>query len=186
MDLKKKLISLYDEESTHMSGLTISLDVLIDYVIYVYVRDDGMVEDMTLNQKKEDAFSKFGIKNKNDQETLLLNKNKFVSRVITDLFHIKWDRKFELYISALEAAAILLDVVRRPIDDTLKDEKWLAALRSKKEGFNDARSLIASAAQIAEEIVGLKEVDVEAHVNNDVFKGGIQEDLAKRLRESKK
>ena len=138
-----------------------------------------------LNERKDAVMLELGIKHKKDMELLQFNKSRNLSRIVTDILHITANREFEMYVSALEAATILLDVVRRPIDDTLEDEKWLSALKAKKQGFNDARELLASAKEIAEDMVGAKEVDLEDHIDDNIFKKGQMEILAAKRRSKK-
>ncbi len=179
MELRDYLLDRYMDVEPSGEGFTISIEKIVDYTIMVYIRDDAY-QDVTLNQKKEAAFIKVGIQKESDQRLLMLNKSNIVSRVVTTILHATANREFELYVSALEASTILLDVVRRPIDDTLDDEKWLSALRAKKQGFNDARELLSSANEIAEKMLGAKETDLDEHVEETIFKEGFSERLAKK------
>lgn len=177
MELRDYLLDKYSGGSPFDGEFPVSIDNVVDYCIRVYTKDEG--EHATLNQKKEAALNEFGIKRESDREIFTLNKSVSVSRIITDILRAQADREFEMYISALEAATILLEVVRRPIDDDLDDEKWGTALKAKKQGFLDARELIESANDIAEKMLGVKEVDIGEHVEDTAFKGGYAEKFAK-------
>lgn len=177
MELYEYLLAKYGSMEPSDEGFRIPIDKILKYVIAVYAERGGDV--VMLNERKEAVLLDLGIKNEKDMELLMFNKSRLVSRIVTDVLHITANREFELYVSALEAATILLDVVRRPIDDTLEDEKWLAALRAKKQGFTDARELLDSATEIAEKILGAKDVDVEEHVEEVIYKEGLSERLAK-------
>jgi hypothetical protein len=182
-ELKEYLINKHGMVELSEEGFTIPINKLIDYAIAVYTeRGSDMI---LLNERKDAVILELKISNKADMEMLKFNKSKTLSRVVTDILHITANRQFELYVSALEAATILLDVVRRPIDDTLEDEKWLAALKAKKQGFNDAKELLASADEIAERMIGCKEVDLEEHVEENIFKKGQMEMLAEKYRDKK-
>jgi len=178
-ELKEYLLIKYGEVELSEEGFTISIDKLIDYIIEVYV--ERGTDAILLNKRKEAVIIELGIKYDSDKDILMLNKSKTVSRIITDVLHITANREFELYISALEATTILLDIVRRPIDDTLDDDKWLTALKAKKQGFNDARELLDSAKEIAEQMLGAREADLEEHVEEAIFKEGMSEKLAKKI-----
>lgn len=180
-ELKGYLMNKYGMVELSEEGFTIPINKLIDYAIAVYVNRCSDV--IMLNERKDAVMLELKIGNKSDMEILKFNKSKTLSRLVTDILHITANRQFELYVSALEAATILLDVVRRPIDDTLEDEKWLAALKAKKQGFNDAKELLSSANEIAEKIVGASEPDLEEHVDDNVFKKGQMETLAEMYKD---
>ena len=183
MELRDYLCGKYGMVELQEEGFTIPINKLIDYAIAVYVeRGSDMI---LLNERKDAVMLDLKISNKSDMEVLRFNKSRTLSKVITDILHITANRQFELYVSALEAATILLDVVRRPIDDRLDDEKWLSALKAKKQGFNDAKELLDSADEIAERMIGAKEVDLEEHIEESVFKKGQMEILAEKYRGKK-
>jgi hypothetical protein len=183
MEVKEYLIKKHHAVEPSNEGFTIDLEKIVDYCIYVYTPQSEDV--VQLHHKKEAALIDLGITKKKDRELLLENKSHIVSNIITDLLHVVANREYELYISALEAATILLEVVRRPVDDKLSDEKWANALKAKKQGFMDARDLIASANEIAEKITGAKETDLEEHVEEVTFKEGLSEVLAKMANKKK-
>ena len=183
MELKEYLFGKYGMVELSEEGFTIPINKLIDYAIAVYVERGSDV--IMLNERKDAVMLDLKIGNKSDTEILRFNKSKTLSKLVTDILHITANRQFELYVSALEASTILLDVVRRPIDDTLEDEKWLSALKAKKQGFNDAKELLASADEIAEKMIGAKEVDLDEHINDSVFKKGQMEVLAEKYRDKK-
>jgi len=178
MELFEYLIEKYGDMEPSDEGFHVPIDKILKYIIAVYTERGGDV--VMLNGRKESVLLDLEIKNDKDVELLMLNKSKMVSRIITDVLHITANREFELYVSALEAATILLDVVRRPIDDTLEDEKWLSALKAKKQGFNDARELLESADEIAEKMLGAVDVDLEKHVEETIFREGMSERMAKK------
>jgi hypothetical protein len=183
MELKEYLVDKYGMVELSEEGFTIPINKLIDYAIAVYVeRGSDMI---LLNERKDAVMIDLDIKHESDMEVLRFNKSKTLSKVVTDILHITANRQFELYVSALEASTILLDVVRRPIDDSLDDEKWLSALKAKKQGFNDAKELLASADEIAERMLGAKEVDLDEHISDSVFQKGQMEILAEKYRGKK-
>lgn len=183
MELSKELKTTYSMVDLSKEGFTIDINKLIDYLLAVYVKDENE-EHVTLNQKKEAQIIKLKIPS-DDANLLLTNKSITASRIITEILKHGGDRLYEMYISGLEAATILLEVVRRPINDDLDDEKWFSALRAKKQGFIDARELYASTNQIAEEMLGVKEVDIETHVDTTDYTQGISEILAKKASKKK-
>jgi len=182
MELREYLINKYGMVELSDEGFTIPINKLIDYAIAVYASRGSDV--IMLNERKDSVMLEYKISNKSDMELLKFNKSRTLSRIVTDILHITANRQFELYVSALEAATILLDVVRRPIDDTLEDEKWLSALKAKKQGFNDAKELLASANEIAERMLGASEPDLEEHIDDNIFKKGQMETLAEMYKDS--
>jgi hypothetical protein len=185
MELKEYLEKKFATVDLSEDGFTVSLSTLIDYLLDVYVKSEDYEHGITLSHKKDLAIHKHIPKTK-DRDILLFNKSEIVSSIVTAILLANFDREFELYISALEAATILLEVVRRPIDDKLENEKWYNALKAKKQGFNDARELILSASKIAEDITGAKDTDIEAHIDDTVFTSGAAERLAKMASDGKK
>jgi len=176
MELKEYLLLKFQGEEPSTEGFSIGIDDILDYCISVYKKRD---DNAPLNKLKEEAIARIGIKKK-DAEILMLNKSLLISRIVTEILRITADRDFELYISALEASTILLEVVRRPIDDDLEDEKWATALKAKKQGFLDARELIKNAKDILENMTGIKDSDAQDHVEEVIFKEGLSERLAKK------
>lgn len=183
MELKEYLVDKYGMVELSKEGFTIPIDRLADYAIAVYVERGSDV--IMLNERKTAVMLDLNISNESDMEVLTFNKSRTLSKIISDILHITANRQFELYVSALEAATILLEIVRRPIDDNLDDEKWLNALKAKKQGFNDAKELLASADEIGEKMLGAKEVDLEVHIDDNIFKKGQMELLAEKYRDRK-
>jgi hypothetical protein len=185
MELKERLNKKHSNVDLGEHGLCSPLSAIIDYVLSVYLKDGEQAEELSLSKRKEFAIDKYDIK-KQDIDLLTNNKSEFISNIITDVMKDKLDRQWEMYISALEASTILLEVVRRPVDDELKDDKWLSALRAKKEGLKDSRELLKIAADIAEDMTGIKDSDMEEHVDTTVFKSGVAEKFARMATEARK
>lgn len=173
--MKYTLLSNYKQPDE--SDLSCSTDTLASYVISVYSKDGEQKDTISIIDRKLFAIKKYGI-SKGDAEKLLKNNSISAAYMISSFFKIYNERQFELYVSALEAATILLDVVRRPINDFLEDEKWLSALKAKKQGFSDAKELINEANAIAESMTGSKNSDIEDAVNKSAFNVGLAEKLA--------
>ena len=90
------------------------------------------------------------------------------------------DFDYELLISGKEALVTLLEVVRKPMDSRLLDDKERNAVKAKKECFEDAQFIMAELRKMLKELSG-KSTDAEEHVRKGVFgKGGFAEGLADR------
>jgi len=159
-------------------------DKVIDYVISVYSKNGEQASEMKLANRKEFAIKKYKIK-KSDADILKRNKSDYVSFLVTALMKIQREMEFELYISAMEASTILLDVVRRPIADSLEDEKWYSALKAKKLGFLDAQELIREAKKLSQLMTGVKDNDIDDNISDSEFKGGVMERLAQARKDTK-
>jgi len=183
MGLRADLIKKFSTVELSEEGFTIDIERLVDYAIAVYVCDSDVTID--LDERKDTVMKELKITNQSDRAVIRFNKSATLSKIVTEILRKTSSRDFELYVSALEGAKILLDVVRRPIDDSLEDEKWLSALKSKKQGFIDAQELLDRAKAIAEKTVGATNTDVEAHVETVVFNKGQAEILAEKARDKK-
>ncbi|SRR6056297_1450946 len=183
--IKEFLLDEYGGADLSSEGLSLSLHKLIDYVLSVYLRDGEQAKVLILNDRKKNAIENYKI-SKQDANVLIKNRSSIVSGMITKVMTIEHERNFELYVSALEASTILLDIVRRPIDDKLEDEKWLSALKAKRQGFMDAKELVDQAHKIAEEMTGMSNADIEDHADQSEFRGGVAERFARKADERRK
>jgi hypothetical protein len=184
MDVKEKLMHEFAGVDTVAMGFSSTLSTLVDYVISVYTKNGEQEGEFILSNRKARAISKYNIP-KSDHRMLLENKSDLISAMITVLMKMQKERKFELFISALDASSILLDVVRRPVSDELDDEKWHSALKAKRQGFVDAEFLIEASTRLLEEMTGMKDADIEAHIEETDFRGGAMERLANKVKGKK-
>ena len=155
-------------------------DKAFEYVMLVYAPDSSLAVMKDLLPRKEKALREAKIP-KGQWEKILKNENFMIGDMITRLFRHLNDFDYELLISAKEAVETLLEVVRKPIDTRLQDDKERNAIKSKKECFDDARYLMGEIRKLYNQMNEI-EPDVADHVNRSVFKGGLAEKLAAKYK----
>jgi hypothetical protein len=149
------------------------------YAMLVYLPDSPVSDIKDLDERKARAAEMAGIKKK----YLPLTGNLMIGDMATRIFREVNDFDYELLISAKEAVEILMEVVRKPVDTRMQDDKERNAVKAKKECYEDAKYMLSEIkklyAQLREE-----SVDVAQHVNRSVFKGGLIEKLAEKSKKA--
>lgn len=80
--------------------------------------------------------------------------------------------------AGLEAYEILVEEIKRPLDEELQDDKRRNAMKAKKECFLDAKEILSSIKKIESQINGEEESDeVE---EEKAFSAGFVEKFAKK------
>jgi len=151
------------------------VDHAFDYVIHVYAPDSPFANCKDLKVRKQKALEKFI--EKTQWEYILANSNPMIGDMVTRLFRELSDFDYELMISAKEAIETLLDVVRKPLDSRMTDEKERNAIKSKKECFDDAKYLLAEMRRMQKDLED-QSPDVADTLNKSVFRAGMAEKLA--------
>jgi len=150
-----------------------------EYVMLAYAPDSSLANIKDLQTRKEKALSRSKVP-KEQRKAILGNSNQMVGDMITRLFRHLNDFDYELLISGKEAVQTLLEVVRKPIDTRLQDDKERNAVKAKRECFEDAQVLLSEVRKIWNEMHAIS-VDL-TEVNLSAFKGGMAERLAKNAK----
>lgn len=150
-------------------------DSAYNYVIHVYAPDSPMITIKDLRTRKLKALEKF-IESK-QWDAIMENRNPMIGDMITRVFREVNDFDYELMLSAKEAVETLMEVVRKPLDSNMTDDKERNAIKSKRECFDDAKYILAEIRKMQAAIED-KSVDVADHVNKSVFRTGMAERLA--------
>lgn len=148
-----------------------------DYLILTYAPSSPLAAVKSLRERKEMALKDAGVP-KEQWDKILINANPMVGDMLTRFFREYKDFNYELLISSKEAVETLLEVVRKPIDSRLLDDKERNAVKAKKECFDDAKYLMGEIKKILSELREESE-DVAEHVNQSAFKGGLAEKFSK-------
>jgi hypothetical protein len=164
------------EPMTVEPNFTFDTKVAFSYLILTYGPDSEFsnVKDMT--ERKELALKKAKVP-KQFQKKILSNENPMIGDMLTRFFRVYEDFDYELLISAKEAIITLLEVVRKPVDSSLLDDKERNAVKAKRECFEDARYLMSEIRKMLKDLGEMSEDAAEA-VKKSVFKGGFAEKMA--------
>jgi len=149
-----------------------------EYVMLAYAPDSSLANIKDLQIRKEKALNQSKIEKKY-HSAILRNENPMIGDMITRLFRFLNDFEYELLISGKEAIQTLLEVVRKPIDTRLQDDKERNAVKAKRECFDDAKVLMSEIRRIFNEMNNINE-DLADHAKKSVFKGGLAERLAEK------
>lgn len=84
----------------------------------------------------------------------------------------------ELMQAGLEAYEILVEEIKRPLDEELQDDKRRNAMKAKKECFLDAKEILSSIKKIENQINGKE--DSEELEEEKAFTAGFVEKYAKK------
>jgi hypothetical protein len=84
----------------------------------------------------------------------------------------------ELMQAGLEAYEILVEEIKRPLDEELQDDKRRNAMKAKKECFLDAKEILSSIKKIENQINGEDESDEVEEEKS--FTAGFVEKYAKK------
>lgn len=147
-----------------------------EYVMLAYAPDSS-IQVKDLQVKKEKAMDQSKIP-QDQRKRILKNENAMVGDMITRLFRELNDFEYELIISGKEAIQSLLEVVRKPVDSRLLDDKERNAVKAKKECFVDAEFMMAKIKTLVMQMSDINE-DLADHTKKSVFQGGLAERLAK-------
>jgi hypothetical protein len=157
-------------------------DAAFEYVMLAYAPDSSLAGVKDQRVKKEKALQQSRVP-KDEHSRILKNENPMVGDMITRLFRHLNDIDYELLISGKEAIETLLEVVRKPIDTRLQDDKERNAVKAKRECFEDAQALLREIRKIYNQMHEI-ESDMADHVNKSVFQGGLAERLAGKTKKS--
>jgi len=147
------------------------------YLILVYAPDSEIGKIKDLRERKEKAVKLAKIP-KDHVERVLSNENPMIGDMLTRFFRVYEDFDYELLISGKEALVTLLEVVRKPMDSRLLDDKERNAVKAKKECFEDAQFIMAELRKMLNELAGKSE-DAADRVRSGVFgTGGFAERMA--------
>jgi hypothetical protein len=141
-----------------------------------YAPDSSLVKIKDHSIRKEKAIKESKIP-KEQRVKVLRNENPMIGDMVTRLFREINDLDYELLISGKEAIVTLLEVVRKPIDTNLQDDKERNAVKAKRECFEDAQVLLKEIRKIHNQMHDISP-DMAEHVGNLVFRGGTAERLA--------
>jgi hypothetical protein len=147
-----------------------------EYVLLAYAPDSSLSGIKDLQTRKEKALKDSKIPS-DHWKGILGNSNPMVGDMITRLFREIEDFEYELLISGKEAIQTLLEVVRKPIDTRLQDDKERNAVKAKRECFEDAEFMMGKVQAIFNRMNEIN-VDLAESANKSVFKGGMAERLA--------
>jgi len=147
------------------------------YLILVYTPDSDLASIKDLRERKELAAVQSNIPEKHINK-VISNENPMIGDMLTRFFREYEDFDYELLISGKEALITLLEVVRKPMDARLLDDKERNAVKAKRECFDDAKYIMTEIKKMLSDL-GSKSVDAERHVKSSVFgTGGFAEHLA--------
>jgi hypothetical protein len=155
------------------------VDLATKYAMLVYLPDSPISHVKELDERKARAVEMVGI----PQEFLPLTGNLMLGDMATRIFREVNDFDYELLISAKEAVEILMEVVRKPVDTRLQDDKERNAVKAKRECYDDAKYMMGEIKKLFAQLND-ESVDVAEHANRSVFRGGLQEKLAEKTKKS--
>jgi len=147
-----------------------------EYIILAYAPDSEYASIKDLAERKELSLKKSKIP-KGYWEKIITNENPMIGDMLTRFFREYEDFDYELLISAKEALITLLEVVRKPINTRLQDDKERNAVKAKRECFDDARYMMGEIRKMLHDL-SEKSLDAEETVKKSVFQGGFAEKLA--------
>jgi len=150
--------------------------VAFSYLILTYGPDSEFSNVKDMIERKELALKKAKVP-KQFHNKILKNENPMIGDMLTRFFREYQDFDYELLISAKEALVTLLEVVRKPIDSQLLDDKERNAVKAKRECFDDAKYLMRELKLMLNDLSEMSEDAAEA-VRKSEFKGGFAEKMA--------
>jgi len=170
----------HDEQSgeggTEIPPWVFNPTLAFEYVMLAYAPDSSLakIKDHAVRKEKAIVDSKIP---KDQRAKILRNENPMIGDMVTRLFREINDLDYELLISGKEAIETLLEVVRKPIDTNLQDDKERNAVKAKRECFEDAQALLKEIRKIYNQMHDI-DSDMAEHVGDLVFRGGTAERLA--------
>jgi len=150
--------------------------VAFSYLILTYSPDSEFSDIKDMLERKGLALKKAKVPKKFHAK-ILTNENPMIGDMLTRFFRVYEDFDYELLISAKEALITLLEVVRKPIDSRLLDDKERNAVKAKRECFEDARYIMGEIRKMLNDLGDMSE-DAKDAVKKSVFKGGFAEKMA--------
>ena len=151
-------------------------EIGFNYLILVYAPDSDYASIKDLKERKEYVAKKVKIP-KGQVKRVIDNENPMIGDMLTRFFREYEDFDYEILISGKEALITLLEVVRKPINSTLLDDKERNAVKAKRECFDDARYIMGELRNMLNDL-GEKSPDARDAAKKSVFKGGFAEGLA--------
>lgn len=164
------------ETETRIPEWIFDVKIAFEYVMLAYAPDSSLANIKDLRARKEQALVIAKVP-KEQWDKILKNENFMIGDMLTRLFRHLNDIDYELLISGKEAIETLLEVVRKPVNSRLLDEKERMAVKAKRECFEDAQILMKEIRRIYNQMHEISS-DMAEHVNVSVFKGGLAEKLA--------
>ena len=164
------------EPMTIDPDFTFDTKVAFGYLILTYGPDSEFSGMKDMSERKELALKKSKVP-KQFHKNILSNENPMIGDMLTRFFRVYEDFDYELLISAKEALITLLEVVRKPIDSRLLDDKERNAVKAKRECFEDARYIMGEIRKMLNDLGDMSE-DAKEAVKKSVFKGGFAEKMA--------
>jgi hypothetical protein len=153
-----------------------------EYVMLAYAPDSSLAKMKDLQVRKEKAMEQGNIP-KEYAPAILRNENPMIGDMITRLFRELNDFEYELIISGKEAIQTLLEVVRKPVNSRLLDDKERNAVKAKRECFDDAEAMMGRIKSLVNQMSDINE-DLGDHAKKSVFQGGLAERLAEKAKKS--
>lgn len=153
-----------------------------EYVMMAYAPDSSSAKIKDLQVRKENALQQSKVP-EDQWDMILRNENKMIGDMITRLFRELNDFDYELIISGKEAVQTLLEVVRKPMNAALLDDKERNAVKAKKECFEDAQDIMKRIKDLISQMKDVNE-DLSQHARKSVFSGGLAERLAEKARKA--
>ena len=163
-------------------SMTIDPDFVFDtkvafsYMILTYGPDSEFSGIKDMSERKELALKRAKVP-KQFHKKILSNENPMIGDMLTRFFRVYEDFDYELLISGKEALITLLEVVRKPINTHLQDDKERNAVKAKRECFDDAKYIMRELRMMLKDLGEMSEDAAEA-VKKSVFKGGFAEKMA--------
>lgn len=164
------------EPMTREPDFTFDTKVAFGYLILTYGPDSEFSGIKDMSERKELALKKAKVP-KAFHKKILTNENPMIGDMLTRFFRVYEDFDYELLISGKEALITLLEVVRKPIDSRLLDDKERNAVKAKRECFDDAKYIMKELRMMLKDLSEMSEDAAEA-VKKSVFKGGFAEKMA--------
>ena len=168
----------YNVEATFMFDTKVAMK----YTMLVYHPESPFnnINDWTL--KKEAVVEVAGVPAA-QRDKLFSNENPMIGDMATRILRETSDFEYELLVSARDAIATLLEVVRKPINSSLLDDKERNAVKAKRECYDDARYMMLEV-RIMYSKAREESPDVADHINTSVFRGGLAESMADKKRKT--
>ena len=155
---------------------TFDTKVAFSYLVLTYGPDSEFSGIKDMSERKELALKKAKVP-KQFHKKILTNENPMIGDMLTRFFRVYEDFDYELLISGKEALITLLEVVRKPINTHLQDDKERNAVKAKRECFDDAKYIMRELRMMLKDLSEMSEDAAEA-VKKSVFKGGFAEKMA--------
>jgi len=165
------------EPMTREPDFTFDTKVAFSYLILTYGPDSEFSSIKDMSERKELALKKAKVP-KAFHKKILTNENPMIGDMLTRFFRVYEDFDYELLISGKEALITLLEVVRKPINTHLQDDKERNAVKAKRECFDDAKYIMSELRKMLKDVSEMSEDAAEA-VKKSVFKGGFAEKMAR-------